>query len=387
MKQNAGPWTTTYLSRNFSVVYPPTVKCGGSFWSENMSTFSCSIVLLDGRTPHPWADTLECVQVDGFTVVVKKGLFNNGDIALYIPEQAIVPDHMLDEMGLLGALTGPGNNVVRAKKIRGVLSQGLLYPISWDLVANVGDDIADFFGIKKYEPTIPVQFGGDLSPCIYTKSYDIENIKKYPDVLLDGEEVVITEKIHGTWACFAFIPHKEDSPFLVTSKGLSNKRLIFKDLSLPSKNVYIRMFHSLRLEEILPVVAGGKSLYVFGEIYGKGVQDLSYEAAQPRFRAFDIFVGNSYDGTGKFLDYEQKQFVFSRLGVDSVPVLYKGEYSKETLDHFTNGMEEVSGAQSHIREGVVVFPAMERDSNKIGRVILKSISRDYLLRKHGTEYT
>ncbi|MYG14266.1 MAG: RNA ligase (ATP), partial [Gammaproteobacteria bacterium] len=40
----------------------------------------------------------------------------------------------------------------------------------------------------------------------------------------------------------------------------------------------------------------------------------------------------------------------------------------------------------HMREGVVVRPVAERESPGLGRVILKSVSGDYLTRKGGTEY-
>jgi len=39
-----------------------------------------------------------------------------------------------------------------------------------------------------------------------------------------------------------------------------------------------------------------------------------------------------------------------------------------------------------MREGVVVTAARERQDDILGRVILKSVSEDYLLRKGGTEY-
>ena len=44
-------------------------------------------------------------------------------------------------------------------------------------------------------------------------------------------------------------------------------------------------------------------------------------------------------------------------------------------------------AQKQIREGVVIRPARERYSEELsGRLVLKSISDDYVLRKGGTEY-
>jgi len=41
---------------------------------------------------------------------------------------------------------------------------------------------------------------------------------------------------------------------------------------------------------------------------------------------------------------------------------------------------------NHIREGIVMVPAVERIDRSIGRVCLKSVSAEYLVRKNGTEY-
>jgi hypothetical protein len=54
---------------------------------------------------------------------------------------------------------------------------------------------------------------------------------------------------------------------------------------------------------------------------------------------------------------------------------------------YTEGDETVSGKAVHIREGIVVNPVEERYDLNIGRVILKSVSATYLLRKgKTTEY-
>lgn len=41
---------------------------------------------------------------------------------------------------------------------------------------------------------------------------------------------------------------------------------------------------------------------------------------------------------------------------------------------------------AYIPEGIVVRPVDERTHPAVGRVIFKSVSADYLLRKNGTEY-
>ena len=68
-----------------------------------------------------------------------------------------------------------------------------------------------------------------------------------------------------------------------------------------------------------------------------------------------------------------------------VPELYVGPFSKEVMMEHTDGMTVV-GSSVHIREGIVITPTTERTDTELGRVVLKSVSEKYLLRKNGTEY-
>jgi hypothetical protein len=55
------------------------------------------------------------------------------------------------------------------------------------------------------------------------------------------------------------------------------------------------------------------------------------------------------------------------------------------MKQYTDGKTTFDGA--HIREGIVMKPTKERVEPELGRVILKSVSEAYLLRKGNiTEY-
>ena len=95
---------------------------------------------------------------------------------------------------------------------------------------------------------------------------------------------------------------------------------------------------------------------------------------------FGIKVGN------KYWDFDKMEALCNAHGIDVVPVLYKGKFSQEVLEEYTNGKEQVSGEELHIREGVVVYVKEEREDPSIGRVILKSVSGAYLCRHGGTEF-
>lgn len=384
-----------------------------------MATFEVKVYKLYIEE-HPNADVLEIARIGDYKSCVVKGQFKTGDLGVYIPEASVVPTHLIEEMGLTGKLAGKDQNRVKAVKLRGVTSQGLVYPLlkttqkrsEWVLksikdpifqIVNEGDDVTELLGITKYEPPIPIHLSGEVWNAFgYTPSYDIDNIKKFPDIFKDGEEVMFTEKVHGTWCCLGYHP-EIDHP-IITSKGLSSQGLAFKLNEQNENNVYVRTFQRLTLRDVnnnplfksgilgttlLDKLADlyGRSipLYILGEVYGPGVQDLAYsETPNPQFRLFDIYIGPP--GQGRYVDAESLPSICESLRVDYVPALYRGPFSKQVVDQYTSGKETVSGKQLHIREGIVIKPVRERYDTMLGRVILKSVSDDYLLRKNGTEY-
>ena len=74
------------------------------------------------------------------------------------------------------------------------------------------------------------------------------------------------------------------------------------------------------------------------------------------------------------------------LDIPRVPVLYSGPFSKAVMIEHTEG-KTVAGSEVHMREGIVVTPRMERRTDRGERVIVKSVSEAYLLRRGDvTEY-
>jgi len=49
---------------------------------------------------HPNADALELAHVGGYVSLIKKESFSAGDLAVYIPEASIVPEDVIQELGL-----------------------------------------------------------------------------------------------------------------------------------------------------------------------------------------------------------------------------------------------------------------------------------------------
>lgn len=358
-----------------------------------MSTFAVKVVPITVE-PHPNADALELARVGDYRAVVGKGDFHSGDRVAYIPEGAVLPDDLIAAMCLTGRLAGKGANRVKAVRLRGALSQGLCLAARPGWVE--GQDVTAELGVTKYEPPIPAALAGEvyaLEPHETTR-FDIENIKAFPDVFEEGEPVVFTEKVHGTFMMAVGLPaalardtdqgHGAGGRFAVSSKGLMHKQLGLKHCPDNATNVYLRAAQQHHLDTLLPAAAEvvGEPVFVLGEVAGRGIQDLTYGQTSNDllFRPFLMRIGS------RTLDDSELESWLIQLGLTRTPVLYRGPFSKALLAEHTDGLETVSGQAQHLREGVVVTPVVERKHPELGRVVLKSVSEAYLLRKGGSEY-
>jgi len=365
-----------------------------------MSSFSVEVVEVQIK-PHQNADTLELAQVGEYLCVVPKGKYKSGDLVAYIPEQSLVPLSIQQDINVDGKLSGSNKDRVKAIKLRGVLSQGLVYPARshWSLGQNVADEL----GITKWEPTVPASMAGEVAHVggHRTVKYDVENFKKYPELFSENEQVVMTEKLHGTWTMIGIMPPKWEHPDIgntfVSSKGLAAKGLVLKNNEANKNNLYWRIARKLNLAEKWFLLSdevresflnGGDRIFVLGETFGSGVQDLRYGMTgdQIDFRVFDVFVGDNREGF--YLSSDELDRFCEVLELTRVPVLYRGPFTKEKLYELTDGYETYSGKKSHIREGVILRPMVETCAEGLpgNRLQLKSVSGDYLTRKDGTEY-
>ncbi len=360
-----------------------------------MSAFTATVMKIIVE-PHPNADAIELARVGDYFSIIKKGYLKTGDLAVYIQEGSIVPEYIQEEVGCLGKLAGSAKNRVKASVLRGVLSQGLCYKARDGWVE--GQDVASIIGVTKYEPPIPAQLAGEISNIgsENTFHFDIENVKRYPDVLFDGELVSMTEKLHGTFTVVGSIYGKEPIEHIyngrcfVSSKGHFSKGLVIRDTSVNDRNTYVKIARKFNLYEIAQTISDRfqTNAYITGETFGD-VQDLTYGLAQGQFdfRVFNIFVGkrNSKEGI-RALNDDELEALIAEFGLKRVPVLYKVPFSKEIMLQFTYGKETYSGKETHMREGVIIEPLVQRSDSRIGRVVLKSVSAAYLNRKGGTEF-
>lgn len=129
--------------------------------------------------PHPNSDNLNVVAVEGVIdgVVANKDEQGNprwteGEVCVYVPENAIVPQDVLEERGYWepgakkGMLGGSKGNRVKGRDIAGVFSAGLILKVEDDGQGNytlrgadgtydfvqLGADASTHLGITEYVP-------------------------------------------------------------------------------------------------------------------------------------------------------------------------------------------------------------------------------------------
>jgi RNA ligase (TIGR02306 family) len=330
-----------------------------------MSEFHVEVVRLGEIEKHPNADSLGIASVNGYPVIVRLGEYQPGDLAVYVPVDAVVPEDD-PRWVFLGK-----HRRITAKRLRGVFSMGLLTPAEPDM--QEGENVQARMRIEKYLTLVErgelVPSGGGAStpdpeqaadPGILPV-YDLEGLRRYSGIIQEGEEVVLTEKLHGASARYVY----HDGALYVGS----HKKFKKPD----GQSQWAEVARRYKLAKWLSLVPG---VAIYGEVFGQ-VQDLKYGAGPGEVR---LALFDAYDvRERRFLDYDDFAELAETLGLPTVPVIHRGPWS-DTLRDLACGQTTVSGA-AHCREGFVVRPVRERIDRRIGRVVLKLVGEDYLLRK------
>jgi RNA ligase (TIGR02306 family) len=304
---------------------------------------------------------LEIAVVGGWQCVVRKGEFRAGEKIVYFPPDTVLPQAVSDRFGVTQYLS---RGRIRSVRLRGEPSFGLVVKPDEDWPD--GTDVAAHYGATKYEPPVRTEAGdSERSHPLFVTYTEIENLRSYPDVLHVGEAVVVVEKVHGTNARAGVIEGQR----MAGSKGLRRREP--EDYT---RNTYWFPWSLAPVAQLLDVLgAQHEQVILFGEVYGQGVQSFKYGRTDLGFRAFDLLVD------GHYLDYEPFLARCEGHGVEVAPELARIPYSLEAVRPLASGR---AFAGDHIREGVVVKPLVERTDPRIGRVILKYISDEYLLGAH-----
>jgi len=339
------------------------------------------VATISAIAPHPNADSLDIAQVLGWQCVVKRGSFKEGDTVIYFAPDVMLPRELSDAWGITQYLD---KQRIRATKLRGEASFGLVMPYSvlppqLDALFEIGEDVAEYFGATKWEPPQRTRshYGKIIdNPCglpkdpLFPEYTHIENLRHYPNLFGSDELVVVTEKLHGTNSRIGII----DGQWMAGSHKVRRGE---------GDELYWSPRKQEGVEAMLTALSKyHKQVVLFGEILGSDVQSLDYGyKGYEGYRAFDLMID------GRYVDYMAFATLCSLYDVDTVPFLDYCTFDFDEIRHLANGHTEVTVDEaetictSHLREGVVVKPLIERWDPKVGRVVAKFVSDEFLLAK------
>lgn len=358
---------------------------------------------------HPNADTLSFVNVfGGYTCVVRTQDWQDVKYGAYIPPDSLV-DTSRPEFGFLATKArADGLHRVKAMKLRGIVSFGLMIPAP--LNSEPGQDVAAQLNVTHYEPPMPGEQRGGLvtggevasAPDLFSPKYDLDAFRKYHSLLVPGEKVWITEKIHGCNARYVYkdgamhcgsrtewkkefpdYKHvtmdwlrervfKKDDPVAVKVVDEERCQHIYDKLHSQDTTAKNLWWKALDQEpEVEKWCRDNPDKVLYGEVFGN-VQTLKY--GHTGDKSLSIAVFDILDGM-RWLNAQEARDAAPK--VSWVPYIGTYGYEFDIVVAFSDGPSVWPGAQ-HYREGCVVKPLIERNDAHIGRICFKCVGSTYL---------
>lgn len=306
------------------------------------------------------SDFLDKVKVLGWSVVCKRDEYKVGDYCVFVTIDSLLPDKPEFEFMRKNKFR------VRSVKLRGELSQGIVFPLSIlpNQIYNIDDDVSEVLGITHYEKPVPVSMGGLVRgsfPSHIISKTDEERIQNVPAIVDELKDLLVcaTLKMDGTSATYLNF----NGDYHICSRNNSMK--------IDNQNVYTAMFNKYNLMNKLQ----GRNLAIQGEICGPGIQ-----GNRMGLKELELFVFNIFDlDDRKYLNYNDFVNMVEEMGLQSVPVIDTFVFN-HTMEQLLQMSTELYYPNGNRAEGMVIRPVVERHSNVLhGRTSVKIINNQYLL--------
>jgi hypothetical protein len=342
-------------------------------------------------------DNIELAYVLGWQVIIKKAdNLKIDDLAIYFCIDSLF-DKDYERTKFLS------NKPLKTRKIKGILSQGLLVPLLWLKDFNVdvksfkdGDNVTSLMQVKKfihceeqkiYENVTSLMQVKKFIHCEEQKIYE-NGLNEYPSnipktgepriqnfklknfeeksdefIFKEKETMIITQKFDGTSCSFIY-----DNNFKICGRNYEIDRN-------DQKSYYNEINKKYDIEKNLSeyCITNNISIALQGELCGDKINAnrLGFKSGER-----DYYIFNIYDITNSnYLDYDNIKEISDKLGLKRVKLLYFGEFNKDLLnkDKLMELAEKQIYDSGFICEGIVV---------KINprRISFKVISNKYLLK-------
>jgi RNA ligase (TIGR02306 family) len=338
---------------------------------------------ISGIRPIPDADAIECATVEGWSVVIKKGEFQPGDLCVHFEIDSFLP--FADERFAFLAknkIIWEGREGVRLRtvKLRGQVSQGLILPLfafpEIDKVrteqklssADVREiDFSSHINVEKWEAPIPADLAGEVEgafPSVVQKT-DQERIQNIPEILANAgvdDLYEVTIKLDGSSMTVFHNAGKV---------GVCGRNWQYCETG---SNTLWRVARRDRLIEALALF--GQNIALQGEIIGEGIQGNPEKIRGQEFYLFDIFDIDKQ----VYLGRKARQSVIASLTQTGAAIKEVPYIDDVSLRRFQGEMGEILA----FAEGPSLNPKTSREGVVFKRLdggqSFKVISNQYLLK-------
>ncbi len=344
--------------------------------------------------PIEGKDRIVLAGILGWTVIVQKDQFKEGDKCIFCEIDSVFPEK-------------PEFEFLRSKKFRiktmkmsGCLSQGICFPLSMlpDGNYEIGDDVTELMSITQYKPTMDKEekdgnentepkkrYPAFLMRMLWFRKLVLskKQAKGFPSFINKTDETriqnapfyldldcrwVATEKVDGQSGSFTLqrvkgkhFWNKDTYDFAVCSRNLRKWK---KDSSS-----FWSVAEKYNIEDVLHKLIGDNEwVAIQGECVAPNVQGNKYKVTES-----DLYVFNLIYPNGRVGSVEAKKIV-GEYGLKFVPIInksvnIKGMSVAEVLDYATGK----SQLHDTLREGIV-FRSLD------GKQSFKAVSPEFLIK-------
>jgi RNA ligase (TIGR02306 family) len=288
-------------------------------------------VTIKAVLPAANSDNLERIIFEeiGWESIARKGQYRVGESVFFIPPESVLPFPLSEALGVTQYL---GNGKVKVVRLRGNRSEGLIvdksiaepylpYIMQWEDVPNIA--------MKGEQMSF-----AEIPTLDFQEFYKIPNLLNEPDIFQDDEPIYVSEKIHGTNVRFGVHENpKTGEPQLY----VGGHRHVLRETE---QNLYWKVVRKHTKWIALP-----QGVTFYGEIFGRGIQDLHY----CRTDALRIFATTE---NGKYHGVDTTVRLCETTGLEAVSfdlVRFQG------IEHMRRLADQPSSiVDSHVREGIVI---------------------------------
>jgi RNA ligase (TIGR02306 family) len=330
-----------------------------------------SIQKIRALAPIEGADAIEKATVLGWQLVVKKGEFQVGDLAVYCEIDSLLPDKPEFEF------LRPRKMRIKTIRLRGEISQGICFPLSIlpkDFEVAEDADCTEALGITKYEPPMPACLAGIAKgkfPSFLPKTDETrvqvlqEVLDKYKDT-----QCYVTEKLDGSSVTY----YLNNDEFGVASRNL--------ELLEDHENSLWKVARELDVENKLRLL--NKNIALQGELIGEGIQSNKLKIKGQTVKFFNAINIDKYE----YLAYEELVKLLEALQLPMVPIITTDYLLENDIDSIVR-MATIKSlvCPDAWAEGIVIRPLEEMmeigplgSSLHNNRLSFKAINPEFLLK-------